>query len=587
MPYPSITAYAEAILISDNFKELVGIKPVMAANGRPHLVSGGFAVVFKMEFEGKFVAVKCFLNEVEDRKTRYTAIAEYLDENPSPYFVPYHYYDQELFIDGEEYPVLVMDWIEGETLGGAVQKLLLRIENLWIKRKLNEITRKMISLFLDLLDLPIAHGDLKYDNIMVTDGELKLIDYDGMYVPALFGQNAIELGSLGFQHPERDPTWFDQHTDDFSILIMTYSQILIMFRATEQEKMRINSQVLQVADLKLESSSVLNLYRYLSNLQFISPAIRTLLLDKHLKLDINSILKLTIQTNIELTNVLFQKYDKIRNEEAKIRHLLYNCKSDESNILEIKLFYEYYIKNNFNEANSIADELIKSQNALGQYIKAEMYYYGQGVNRNISEAVEWYKLAARNGNTSAQNQLGELFNYGSEYIEAFKCYKLAAEQGNANAQYNLSACYYNGIGVTSDKSEAVKWCKIAADQGYDYAQFKLGIYYYHGWSVEKNIFEAIKWFKLAALQGHISAQDRLGFCYKYEIDVANASGEAFKWYKLAAEQGHTTAQYQLGLCFENGEGTKMDKPEAIKWYKLAALQGDSKAKNKIHDLLGE
>jgi thiamine kinase-like enzyme len=31
----------------------------------------------------------------------------------------------------------------------------------------------------------VAHGDLQHGNILVANGKPKLIDYDGMYVPAL------------------------------------------------------------------------------------------------------------------------------------------------------------------------------------------------------------------------------------------------------------------------------------------------------------------------------------------------------------------------------------------------------------------
>ncbi len=52
-----------------------------------------------------------------------------------------------------------------------------------------------------------------------------------------------------------------------------------------------------------------------------------------------------------------------------------------------------------------------------------------------------------------------------DYAEAVKWYRLAAEQGDASAQYNLGIMYINGKGVPQDYAEAVKWYRLAAEQG--------------------------------------------------------------------------------------------------------------------------
>ena len=79
-----------------------------------------------------------------------------------------------------------------------------------------------------LIKQPFAHGDLKPDNILVKrDGSLVLVDYDGMFVPAMQGQKARELGSPDFRSPKRLSADFDCTIDDFSIISILLSLCMI------------------------------------------------------------------------------------------------------------------------------------------------------------------------------------------------------------------------------------------------------------------------------------------------------------------------------------------------------------------------
>ena len=91
---------------------------------------------------------------------------------------------------------------------------------------------------------------------------------------------------------------------------------------------------------------------------------------------------------------------------------------------------------------------------------------------------------------------------------------MAANQGDAAAQYNLGVCYYNGEGVTQNKTEAARLFKLAADQGDATAQCNLGVCYEYGRGVAKDIKEAVRLYKLAAAQGDENAKKalkRLGY----------------------------------------------------------------------------
>lgn len=220
MNYPLVSEYIEAIKAAeDNFEQLSYLRPVLDDDGLPVMTSGNFAVVFKMKDERneKYYAVKCFTKEQEGREEAYHQITEELKNVSSPYLTSVRYLDKELFVDTDqtnetEFPVLLMDWVEGKTLDKYLR------ENLDDKFALEMLSCRFSQLAQWLIPQPFAHGDLKPDNILVReDGTLVLVDYDGMYVPAMKGQKARELGSPDFRHPQRTENDFDENTDVFPL----------------------------------------------------------------------------------------------------------------------------------------------------------------------------------------------------------------------------------------------------------------------------------------------------------------------------------------------------------------------------------
>jgi TPR repeat protein len=135
---------------------------------------------------------------------------------------------------------------------------------------------------------------------------------------------------------------------------------------------------------------------------------------------------------------------------------------------------------------------------------------------------------------SAQNlEAGFVAYWNGDYATALREWRLAAEQGDATAQFKLGQMYDVGQGVPQDHNEAVKWYWLSAEQGYAGAQSSLGVMY----SMRGDDAEAVKWWRLAAEQGDAWAQVLLGARYLYGEGVPQDDVTAHMWASIADING--------------------------------------------------
>ena len=425
MNYPLISEYIEAIKSAeDNFEELSYLRPVLGDDGLPVMSAGGFSVVFKMKDEqnGKLYAVKCFTKEQEGRSESYKLIAEELEYVSSNYLTPIRFLDKELFVDTEqtsetEFPVLLMDWVEGIPMDKYIQK------NISNQYALELMAFRFSKLATWLLAQPFAHGDLKPDNILVKeDGSIVLVDYDGMYVPAMKGQKTRELGSPTYRHPERTMDDFDRHIDDFPLVIISLS-----LKAIALEPDLFNNSTGECGLLLNESD-----YRDLKASKTIQK-IMCLLPDNELCSLLGLFLIVLSQNKLEVLSsdsfVLskpIKRIDEPQTNEDTIKDELAN------DIVKI-----------YNEACSMINDE-RFQNAYILFRQMSLYSYGQNglgvcyangfyVKKDMEKAAYWFQKAAR--------------------------------QGLDVAQFNLANCYYHGYGVKKDRKIAFYWYERADRQG--------------------------------------------------------------------------------------------------------------------------
>lgn len=205
------------------------------------------------------------------------------------------------------------------------------------------------------------------------------------------------------------------------------------------------------------------------------------------------------------------------------------------------------------------------------------YFYGEGVEKNLSEASKWYKKAAEQGNAKAQFNLGLGYFKGEgvplDYGEAMHWFGEAAEQGDADAQLHYAWCLED---MQAPQNDVFVACKRAAEMGNADAQCHLGFWYSEGkHGLEKNVAESSRWFMEAANRGNDVAQFQMGLRYETGAGVKKNAKEAAKWYMRAASKNNVVALYKLGCCYYYGDGVTIDNHSAWWCFKKAAELGDS------------
>ena len=307
MQYPLISEYLAAIRDAhDNLDKLSHLVPVLDNYGEPYRSSGAFAVVFKMKDEqtGKCYALKCFTEEQEGRAEAYRQIAEELEFVNSPYITFVKYLEKELFVDSncedDEFPVLLMDWIEGETMETYIAAHYMD------NYAMSMLCYRFCKMAAWLRSQPFAHGDIKPDNIMVhSDGTLTLVDYDGMFVPAMKGQKSPTIGTKDFSHPLRTIDDFDETIDDFAL-----ASIALSLKAISLNPSLFNEY--GASDRLLFSAAD---YLDLSNSQTFT-ALQSLLADEEARTLLSMFLLASAQKNLSMCS--FRLFNMQKPKEEKV-----------------------------------------------------------------------------------------------------------------------------------------------------------------------------------------------------------------------------------------------------------------------------
>jgi len=226
MNWPSHTDYQDAIQnpqVCFQEEELKTATVAMDMLGMPRVMSGNFASVYELTtVNGKHYAIRCFVRQVANQQVRYNLLTRHLQAVTLPWLVGFEFQLRGIRLRNEWYPIVKMDWVSGTPMHMYIEDHVQEPETML------RLAEQWCAMMKDLRAHQIAHGDLQHGNVMcLPDGQFRLVDYDGMYVPA-FGQGrSPELGHANYQHPRRTPDYYDINLDNFAALVI-YTSFLAL-----------------------------------------------------------------------------------------------------------------------------------------------------------------------------------------------------------------------------------------------------------------------------------------------------------------------------------------------------------------------
>jgi serine/threonine protein kinase len=196
----------------------------------------------------------------------------------------------------------------------------------------------------------------------------------------------------------------------------------------------------------------------------------------------------------------------------------------------------------FERSGKIIDMGAEANNPELQFVKGEMYLYGNGVPQNTNRAMEYYESAAKQDYPRAQYALYELLNRENPQ-KAMEWLALAAEKGYPKAAFRLGAWL---IGQQKYR-EGYEWTLKAAEKNYSPAFRQLGAIYQEK---RKNRLSL-------AIQQAINLKGNDSVSHQYTLKALDYDFDNY------------LAMYDIGMDYLEGNGVDRNKHEARKYFEMA------------------
>ena len=198
---------------------------------------------------------------------------------------------------------------------------------------------------------------------------------------------------------------------------------------------------------------------------------------------------------------------------------------------------------------------------------------GLGVEKNFSQAMEFFHRASQEGNRDATLYLVSHYR-ATNLQESFELLKQAAEKsGDCELHFRLAIAYLEGHGVERNLAIGVSYLQRSAAMKNGSALVRLGRCYERGLGVELSEEKAYQYYVKGHVEGAPEAYHALGKCYLNGKGIEANIPLAFVFLKKGAALGCIQSLYRLAICQEFGIGCEIDVKAALPIYRKIARRG--------------
>ena len=204
----SVAQYILSVKYLDMMSRSLGsrhISPIFdeSDNEKLRCSVGNSVIVFEVMCEGRKMAMRVYMRKHPNLRAIYGD----------------RYYPKELLVNSSDTnyslaDVVLCEWYEGESLQRKIEQ--------WYNKpaKMQALSQMFEEFALSLLGETWAHGDVKPENIIFSNDNLHLIDFDAMYREGFSAEDCVEIGTRQFQHPQRNKSNFGCDIDDYPIALI-------------------------------------------------------------------------------------------------------------------------------------------------------------------------------------------------------------------------------------------------------------------------------------------------------------------------------------------------------------------------------
>lgn len=229
---------------------------------------------------------------------------------------------------------------------------------------------------------------------------------------------------------------------------------------------------------------------------------------------------------------------------------------------DVERAYEYFVK--AEQMTTVLRVKAKAQ----RYI-AYAYRDGDGVEKDLNEAVRWFEKAIENNDgPGSEMALGTCYKEMGNPKMALECFESANKNGFGRAGVAAALMLENADGVPQDKERAAINYKRAVLTGEPVAFVYLGQAYEAGSGVPQNGSMALALYERGAALGNPEGSLLAGLTYcRGECDLPKQNHpKANMYFGKCMEQGFGSGTACLARAVRDGHGCERDGAKAIQLF---------------------